>query len=75
MPLPGGLPPLAITGGNAGPSGADGNRNSAGGGNTWSFAPPRYQVQAQQAQAAGQNWQSVAFLAAAVGLAWLVLRK
>lgn len=64
---------LAISGGDAGPS-ATGDQ-SAGRYNTWNFAPPDYQVKAQQNQIFGMQLQTVAFVAGAVGLAWLVLRK
>jgi len=57
----------------------DSEANAGGFGNershTWNFAPPQYQVKAMQQQQAATQWQSVAFLGAAVGLAWLVLRK
>lgn len=44
-------------------------------GNTWNFAPPQYQVQANQQQMAGQQWSSVALVGGVLVVAWLFTRK
>jgi len=72
MPLPFQLPPLAFTGGSAGPSSSDMWGGSFGGGD-WVVNVAGSGKSNQSASAtAGISWVMVA---AAVGAAWLLLKK
>ena len=43
--------------------------------NTWNFAPPQYQVMAQNQRASGQNWTNLIMFAGALGAVWLLTKK